>query len=452
MIRRAPLLWLAIAFSAGIALPAWAVLLLIAAIGILWRPPPADLLVLVLAAALGMARAGVDRLPAPGSIAGWVQAGGRPVHLAGTLLSDPEQQGRMVRGWLKTEKIRIGEEWQKVSGKVQARWPARTGVFEAGDRLELMGWLRPGVPARPDRLFDEARWLWLKTATGVLTVSDPEGISRLEAATGIGACYRRWIGRFHRRLKAIPEEMLVPDQAGLLNGLLLGDGRGISRDVWEAFKKTGTVHVLVVSGLHVGLVGMIQLVLLSAMGVPRVLRYGLLAAGLVTYGVLAGMNPPIARATFTGLLLCWAWARGVEHSPLNLVGAAALAMLAVDPRLLRDPGFQLSFASVAAILAVDPWLVSWAKTPAGRALFRPLALSCAAWMATLPILLVQFSRFSWMAPFLNLLVIPWASLLIGVGALVYAAGLTVPPLGPFFSAVFSVLASGFTGFVEWVAH
>lgn len=452
MIRRAPLLWLAIAFSAGIALPAWAALLLIAAIGILRRPPPADLLILVLAAALGMARAGVDRLPAPGSIAGWVQAGGRPVHLAGTLLSDPERQGRMVRGWLKTEKIWIGEECQKYSGKVQARWPARAGGFEAGDRLELMGWLRPGAFARPGRSFDEARWLWLKTAAGVLTVSDPEGISRLEAGTGIGARCRRWISRFHRRLKAIPEEMLAPDQAGLLNGLLLGDGRGISREAWEAFKKTGTVHVLVVSGLHVGLVGMIQLMLLSAMGVPRVLRYGLLAAGLVTYGVLAGMNPPIARATLTGLLLCWAWARGVGHSPLNLVGAAALAMLAVDPRLLRDPGFQLSFASVAAILAVDPWLVSWAKTPVGRAFFRPMALSCAAWLATLPILLVQFGRFSWMAPFLNLLVIPWASLLIGVGALVYAVGLTAPPLEPFFSAVFSVLASGFVGFVEWAAH
>ena len=450
MIKRAPLAWISAAFAAGIGFSAWAVLLLLAGMALVRRPPRCDLILLGLAAALGLARAQVDRLPASGSIASWIEAGGRPVQLTGVLAGDPERWGRVFNSWLKVEGIRAGEEWQPVSGKIQARWPVRSGLFEYGDRLELTGLLRPGAAARSGCSFQEAHWLWVKGASGVLTVSDPEGVSRRETGTGAWVRYRRWVGRLRRRLAALSEEFLEAEDAGLLNGLVVGDGQGISKRTWEAFKKTGTVHVLVVSGMHVGLIGMIQLLILSVMGVPRTLRYGLLGAGLVTYCLLAGMNPPILRSTFTGLLLCWAWARGVEVSSLNLLGAAAWVMLAADPRLLEDAGFQLSFASVGAILAVMPWLFRLPPGRISRYVVQPLAVSFAAWLATLPILMAQFGAFSWIAPFLNMVVIPWASLLITVGFMVYAGGLVSPFLGGVFAAVFHLLAAGLVGLVQGI--
>ena len=393
-----------------------------------------------------------------------------PVALEGTLVSDPAlgRNGRVITAWFCAEarggtSSSAGRRTDSLRRLIQVRLPSRAGRFEVGDRLRLHGLLRPGHAAQPEqgRHFDERQWLWVHGADGVLAVSDSEGIIRLGQDTGIGTRYRRWVGRLKLALAQQGRTWLGSAEAGMLEGLLLGEGRGIRPEVWETFRKTGTVHVLVVSGTHVGLVALISLAFLVLMGTPRVARYLLLTGVLLTYCLLTGIQPPIVRATITGLLLCWGRIRGLEISPLNLLGTAAAGMLALQPRALADASFQLSFAAVAGLLLAS-FVLSIVEartvrpsTSSGRAIFhrvaQALAVSCGACAATAPLVAWHFHTFSLITPLANLVVVPWASLLIVIGFLLCGAGLLAPWAAGPFAAAFSLTVRGLTAVVAWMA-
>jgi competence protein ComEC len=273
--------------------------------------------------------------------------------------------------------------------------------------------------------------------------------------------------------------LLGPLEAAYLEAFLLGDGRGIPREVWDAFRKAGVVHVLVVSGLHVGLMASIGLIGLSLIRIPRVLRYHLLSAGLVTYCLLTGGNPPILRATIMGVLLCFGRAAGREAPVLNSLGLAAILILAMTPRALADPSFQLSFSAILGLFTLTPWFAKrfgvgepeesdpldrirpdpetesvlrrWGRI-SWEWIAKGLAASCGAWIAISPVVAWHFHTFTPSALIANLVVIPWSSLLITVGFLVYAIGWLNPFMAMPFAATFSWLVYGLNHVVIWMAN
>ncbi len=443
------MLWIAAAFALGIAVGGWVLTAAPAAWLVRNRAVRWNILLLVVAVLFGAARTAVDRIVPADGIVHWISDRPRPIVLRGLLLGQPEftGQGKMAHGWLRVESIRVGEQWVPCSGKLQVRLPAEAGLLLAGEHLQLYGLLRSARPKVSGR-FDEEQWLRLRGAAGVLAVSDAEGVIRLSAAAGVGFRYRRWVERFRRHLQGIGRSLLDPGEAGFLEALLLGQSRGISRSDWEAFRKTGTVHVLVVSGLHVGLIGGICLLLLIALRLPRSVCYGFLSVILISYCLLTGLNPPIVRATVAGVLLCWAKVRGVEHSALNLIGAAAFGMLFLDPKMLLDASFQLSFAATAAVVAADGWMAGTLQPFRSRFLVRAGAVSLSAWAATLPILACRFQSIALLAPAANLLVVPLTSLLTAVGFLVYGIGWLAPPAAVPFAAVFAWGSRGLTRLVQ----
>ena len=405
----------------------------------------ANLCVILLLVAAGAIRAEADerdRLSPPAEPV--------PVTAEGTLLSGPElnRSGRVQTAWFLMD--------SPGAGKVQLSLPSGAGRFLYGERLRLSGMIRPGRLPRPGGRFDERRWLWVHGAGGVLSVTGQEGITHLEEGAGLWTRYRRWVDRLRRALAFQARSLWDSDEAGLLEGLLLGEGRGISPETWENFRRTGTIHVLVVSGLHVGLLGFISLTLLAVMRVPRVARRLLLAGILITYCLLTGMNPPIVRSTLTGLLLCWAQIRGLESSPANLLGAAAAAILAAQPRALADVSFQLSFAAVAGLMVGSAFIGREQSVPGTgvflRRLKQMLAVSFGAWVATAPLIAWHFRSFSLITPFANLVVVPWSSLVITVGFAACGLGLLAPAWAAApFAAAFTALAKGLTLAVAWAA-
>ena len=204
------------------------------------------------------------------------------------------------------------------------------------------------------------------------------------------------------------------------------------------------MHVLVVSGFQVGLMGMIGLTVLSILRVPRVTRYLLLAAGLLLYCTLTGANPPIVRATVMGVLLCFGLCRGRHVSPLNFLGMAALFILLWNPRALADVSFQLSFAAVFGMMTLAPWIQTRLRVP------QTVATSIGAWSAVSPLLAWHFRLFTPVALVANLLIIPWTSVLIGIGVLLYTMGLVNPGMAAPFAASFQFLSRGLTQVVEWM--
>jgi len=411
---------------------------------VLRRTGWANLCLILLLVGAGALRAELDRRePAPAF---------GPASLEGMLVSEPElsRDGRTFAGWFRVDGVLI-----------QVRLPSRAGEFRYGERLKLHGMLRPGRSADPEksRRFDERDWLWVHGAGGVLSVTGPEGVLRLDGRPGLWVRYRRWVARLRGALANQGRMLLAPEESGMLEGLILGEGRGIRPEIWEAFRKTGTLHVLVVSGSHVGLIMLISMMLLGMLRTPRAVCPLVLGGVLVTYCLLTGGNPPILRATLAGLLLCWGTFRGVEVPPLNLLGAAGAAILAAQPRALADAGFQLSFAAVAGILWAGAWWKREESVPGTRRvpgtlifyLKQAAAVSIAAWAATAPLIAWHFGMFSFAAPLANLVVVPWASLLVAVGVPVCGFGLLAPWAAGPFAAAFAAGARGLAAAVQWAA-
>ena len=143
---------------------------------------------------------------------------------------------------------------------------------------------------------------------------------------------------------------LKPPVAGTLKAMLVDSRYFLDRETSERLRQSGTFHIISISGMHVGI---IAVVLLG--GISRTRRRGRLWVGLVmvvlwAYAVMVGLAPPVTRATMMitiGLIGPLLFRRAVS---INTVALAAFVMLALNPALVADPGFQLSFAAVAGIV------------------------------------------------------------------------------------------------------
>ncbi|RVD78287.1 DNA internalization-related competence protein ComEC/Rec2 [Pseudomonas koreensis] len=215
--------------------------------------------------------------------------------------------------------------------------------------------------------------------------------------------------------------------------LVLGDGSGLSREDWQTLQDTGTVHLLVISGQHIGLLAAVMYLLVA--GLARFglwpLRWpwlpwacGLAFAAAVGYGLLAGFEVPVQRAcVMVGLVLLW-------RLRLRHLGAwwplllAFNAVLLLDPLASLRPGFWLSFAAVAVLiftfgsrLGAWRWWQTWTR---------------AQWLIALglcPVLLALNLPISLSGPLANLLAVPWVSFVVLPPALLGTALLPVPYVG-----------------------
>ncbi len=215
-------------------------------------------------------------------------------------------------------------------------------------------------------------------------------------------------------------------QSGFLRALLVGDRMQLDVNIRRSFQLTGMMHVLAISGLHVGLIGAFLFGVLKLLRVPIRWRYSGLVGILLVYTLLTGAQPPVVRATL--MISLWALARLISRpsSALNLLFAAALILLLIQPYQLFWVGFQLSFAAVLFILVGMQWMdrQEWVKRwqagkPWQRKLLRygiyPMAVTLWAQLGTLPMIVTYFHIVSPIAVLLNLIVLPVITLLLYLG-------------------------------------
>ncbi len=204
--------------------------------------------------------------------------------------------------------------------------------------------------------------------------------------------------------------------AGLLRALLLGDRRGLSEAQWRRLRETGTVHLVVISGLHIGLVAM---VLFSAtrLAVSRVWGGGLLRGrrlavgvgllGAAAYALLAGLSLPTQRALVMVGTLLFALGGGRRFGASQRLLMALVLVLLIDPLAPRGAGFWLSFTATGVLL----YLFCGRLQPPGRARGL-LGAQGAVFVGLAPPLAFYFQQVPWLAPLVNLIAIPYVSLLV----------------------------------------
>ncbi|MCG9878976.1 MAG: ComEC family competence protein, partial [Bacteroidia bacterium] len=221
---------------------------------------------------------------------------------------------------------------------------------------------------------------------------------------------------------SLEKYVIGKNEIAIAEALLYGYDKDIDDETTEAYSKTGTLHVLAVSGMHVGLIFMILSWLLSPIAkLPKgklwvaILQF----VGIWLYALLCGLSPSILRACVMFSFVIIGKQLSKSSNPFNSLSAAGFLLLCIQPLMIYNVGFQLSFAAVAGILGFYPYLnllVQFKNTFVNE-IWKIIAISMAAQTLTLPISFYYFHQFpSYFLP-ANLLIIPLSTIIIYAGIL-----------------------------------
>ncbi|MDO8533053.1 MAG: ComEC/Rec2 family competence protein [Dehalococcoidia bacterium] len=411
-------------------------------VGVLLRRRPAALLApaMVAAALLGAARLqAVPDLTGPTSLAA---LSGQTVSLRGVVAADPEARDRDVRLRLTSVEVREGGRWRPVDGDLLAYvQPTARLVSEReepylryGDALGLRGEVQP-----PPR-FDEFDYREFLARRGIVAVAYRPQTELL--AEGRGFPPLAWLSAVRWRMARSLAQSLPEPQAALAQGMVLGLRAAIPQDLLTDFARTGTTHILAVSGLNIGIVlGLVLPLSIWALGRRRGL-YLLSPLGAIwIYALLTGMQPPVARSVVMGSLYLAALALGRPGASAAALGLAVALLLLIDPRGLWDTSFQLSFLAMAGLVFISPWFSSLghrllgkgdgssAEGGAARFLVEGVAAGLGAILATAPLIALTFHLFSPAGLPATILTAPALPPLLASSILAALAGLVSPDAG-----------------------
>jgi ComEC/Rec2-related protein len=282
-----------------------------------------------------------------------------------------------------------------------------TTHFSLGDEISFIGQFRqirashfPGQP-------DYARYLQAKGLSGTVYITDPSEVllhGRQQNFFGRGVNeIRQWILDCFRT-------NLTETSAALASGFLIGETHDIPDDVYTAFRRTGTMHLLAVSGSNVALVLVVVAFLFRAVRVRPLPRLLCLLGIVFVFSHLSYNQPSVVRASIMAALLLMArvfYRRADMH---NIIAAAAAVLIFYDPHNLFDVGFQLSFAVTWGLILFLPAIYRLCRPlPLARpALYLVLVVSSSliATLISAPITAYYFGEISLVTIFSNLLIVP----------------------------------------------
>lgn len=353
-------------------------------------------------------------------------AGGR-VTLEGVVVRPAEESEAGTTYVLAVRLAGKGESLVPARGLVLVRdlRPVREPAYQYGDILRARGVLSRPRPAGNFGEFDYRSYLEQRGIAYTLPVYEPDAIERVGSGAGNRLLTRlyAWREEFLQVAELLPRE-----EKALLLGIILGERRSLPGEVVDFFTASGTVHLLAVSGSHVGLVAALVLGGARLLHLPLLLQALTAAAAVGLYVFWTGAAPSAVRAGLMFLLGLLGLVTGRPRNGLVALAAAALLILVFNPLLLFDVGFQLSFAATLGILWLTPPFLGLMPR---RWFFLagPLIVSLAAQLMVWPLTAFYFSGVSPFGFLASLAALPVAGLALTLGAFGLLAGVLYLPLG-----------------------
>jgi competence protein ComEC len=395
----------------------------------------------------------------------------RVVNALGFVTSEPKLASNGFATFLfKLESIELEGKTRPTNATLLARW---RGNPEFGDELKLFGIAEPIAPPRNPGEFDMRSYLARQDVMRSLFVRYPEN----------GVLIRKGAGnpvlRAAQRSRAWMQTAICrglddsPQVQNFLSGIALGLRHQTPQDIEEPFQQTGTLHLFAVAGLHVGIVARLLWILAMMARLSRKWATALVIPLLLFYAAVTGLHVSSVRAAVMSSILLGGFFFERKVFALNSLAAAAFFLLCWDTNEFFSTGFQLSFAVVGGIIlladplsrwlqqfgSIDPFLprrlVSGLRRTIGVGyewICRGGAVSLAAWLGSLPLVLWYFHLITPSSLFANLIVVPIAFFILAIALLSLVAAPIVSGLSLIFNNANWSLATAVIAFVQWFAQ
>ena len=352
--------------------------------------------------------------------------------VTGTLIDAPDYRDTYTNLQLKVEAVDSGSGDMPAQGLVLMRVPT-LGVYEYGQKVRVRGSLK--TPPENEE-FSYRDYLARENIHSIMSMAD---VTVLPGNGGNPFFVQ--VYKLKTKLLENTYRLYHDPEASLLAGILLGVDTGLTRKLQDAFKNTGTAHIIAISGFNIAIIAGIFFSIFKNMFGER-LGAAVAILGIIFYTLLVGADAAVVRAAFMGSLSLLARQLGRRNNGMNALAAVAFIMAIINPLVLWDIGFQLSFfATLGLILYAEPFsnftsnlIAKISKHDASmftKIINDNVVLTFAAQLTTIPIMAYQFKRISLISFIANPFILPVQPAVMIMGGLAVFTSLIIFPLGQF---------------------
>jgi len=383
------------------------------------------------------------------------------VRARGTVTKSQKERSGGSSLTVKGEVTSITDPSVTMSGKISIRSWDEIFPQRYGDVVEVDGELtRPRLPRNPGA-FDYRKYLARHGIFATMTLDNASDVQSI--GTG-GNPFLRWIQGLRGRIEAIIDETMPPESASVLKGVTLGERAALSEDMYEALLRTGTSHILAVSGLHMAIIAGWMFLLCNwlrkRVGLASIsIAYIAVIPAVIIYACMVGFQTSVIRASALVILTALGICIYRDVDIFNFLAAVALGILIYRPGAFWDAGFELSFGVVASIAYLMPYWRRWI----GRIrkdewyhrvlyrVFQSVTVSLSAQIGAMLIIAHTFSKASLAGVIVNPIIIPVVALIVPVGFISYLLGSISLPLAAIPGYINHILISILTSIVHYFA-
>lgn len=347
-----------------------------------------------------------------------------------------------VRFVVDTESIKIGGAEKKISGGlILTYYPKADEILPTariGDKISAGGNLKLLHNYNNPGQIDGVTRMKANGITARLSASK-NGVSVVEVDNcGLWTKFLRIVAAIREHYRESMAQVMSAEDAAAIFAMLFGGYAGLNPELVEEFQTTGIVHILSVSGSHMSMLAMATAIFCRLAKIPRSATFviGLFVIG--SYAILSALLPQVLRSATMGILIFFAKTLDAEAEGARLLTLTALAMLINQPLLIFDVSFQLSFTATAGLMYLSEDLrEKMERLP--KFFSEPAAMTIAAQLASLPIIVWYFNQISLSSVLANVFVMPLLEVVIVGGLIGGIIAAVVPIAGKIFFVVMALI-------------
>ena len=337
--------------------------------------------------------------------------------------------------------------------------------YHYGDRIQFKTLMeRPSGKRNPGQ-FDYRKYLFNQSIFFIARISRPDSIQLIEEKQG-NWFIQNIIIPLRQYCHHTFGKYFNDETEGMITALILGEKQDLDQDMVENFKKVGVVHVLAISGLHVGFIIAFIFSILSLIRLNYYSKIWALLCVLIIYIVIVRFKTPVVRASSMAILYLLGEVLERKTSGYNIIFSAMAIILIFDPRELYNSGFHFSFTAVLSIiygyskfnqlLPLNAYIEKWKNKHLWLLFFRkviwiPFLVSLAAVIGTMPLTLYYYGMFPVYALLANLIVIPLTGLIVSLSLFLLFISLLTETFSNGLATMIQLITQGLQKIVEHIA-